>query len=71
MNVQRSCFTIHGKLKFSINHMVDSSLLLKYVIDPDAVTQMKKDLRIFGITNTSVFPDLDSLSKDLVDFFRD
>jgi hypothetical protein len=71
MNVQRSCFTIHGKNKSSVNHLVDSSILKKYVIDPDSVSQMRKDLKLLGITNTSVFPDLDNLSKDLVELFED
>jgi len=70
MNVQRSCFTIHGNFRSSINDLVNPSILKKYVIDPDSVSHMKKDLKILGITNTSVFPDLDNLSKDLVEFFE-
>jgi len=71
MNVQRSCFTIHGDRHLSINELIDPLILKKYVIDPASVSQIKKDLKILGITNTSVFPDLDNLSKDLVEFFED
>lgn len=70
MNVQRSCFTIHGRKKASLNELVDSSILKKYEIDPNSVSQMKKDLKIIGITNTSIFPDLDNLSKDLIEILR-
>jgi len=69
MNMQKSCFTIHGKVKSSLNIQVNSSILKKYVIDPGSVSKMRKDLRILGITNTSVFPDLDNLSKDLTELF--
>lgn len=69
MNMQKSCFTIHGKDKSSLSSQVDSSILKKYIIDPNSVSKMRKDLRILGITNTSIFPDLDNLSKDLTELF--
>ena len=69
MNMQKSCFTIHGREKSSLNLQVNSSILKKYVIDPGSVSKMRKDLRIFGITNTSVYPDLDNLSRDLTELF--
>jgi len=69
MSMQKSCFTIHGKLKCSINCLVDSTIIRKYVIDPESVEEMRDDLKIFGITNTSIFPDLDNLSKDLSELF--
>ena len=69
MNTQKSCFTIQGLNKKSLCNQVDSSIIKKYVIDQDNVEEMRNDLRILGITNTSVFPDLDNLSKDLSEIF--
>ncbi len=69
MSMQKSCFTIHGKLQCSINCLVDSSIIKKYVIDPDYAKEIRSDLNILGITNTSIFPDLDNLSKDLSELF--
>ena len=70
MNAQRSCLTIHGDRHSSLNELVGPSILKKYMIDPDSVSQMKNDMKILGITNTSVFPDLDNLSKDLVEISK-
>jgi hypothetical protein len=71
MNTQKSCFTVHGKRKISISHLVDSRVLRKYIIpqDKDILDSMKKYLRMIGFTHTSVFPDLDNLAKDLSEIF--
>jgi len=69
MSMQKSCFTIQGKVRRSLNCLVESSILRKYVINKDSVLKMRDDLRVFGITNTSVFPDLDNLSRDLSEMF--
>jgi len=71
MNVQRSCFTIQGKRQESLSGMVDDRVLRKYVIQPSKVQSMRSDLRTIGITNATVFPDLDNLAKDLAELFED
>ncbi len=69
MNSQKSCFTVHGKIKKSLATLVDKRILRKYIIVPKLVDAMRKDLRMMGITHTSTFPDLDNLAKDLSEIF--
>lgn len=69
MSSQKSCFTIHGKRKESLDNLVRTRTLRKYIIEPKSVMGMQKDLKIMGITHTSAFPDLDSLALDLSEIF--
>jgi hypothetical protein len=68
VSVQRSCFTVHGKEKSSLAVLVPEQLRC-YVIDPAARTQMMEDLRLLGISHSTLFPDLDGLAKDLSDVY--
>ena len=65
MSAQKSCFTIHGSDKRSLALQVDSTVLRKYEIEGKALADMRKDLRMLGVTHASVFPDLDGLARDL------
>jgi len=65
MSAQKSCFTIHGKDKRSLALQVNDTVLRKYVIPSKYVSEIRKDLRIMGVTHSSVFPDLDGLARDL------
>lgn len=65
MSAQKSCFTIHGSDKRSLALQVDSTVLRKYEIEGNALIEMRKDLRMLGVTHASVFPDLDGLARDL------
>jgi hypothetical protein len=69
MYSQKSCFTIQGKIKKSLASLVDKRILRKYVVIPKMVKDMRKDLRMMGITHTSTFPDLDNLARDLSEIF--
>jgi hypothetical protein len=69
MNTQKSCFTVHGKQKISLSDLVDSRILKKYVIAKDSVETWRTDLRMIGVTHTSVFPDLDHLARELSEIF--
>jgi hypothetical protein len=69
MHAQKSCFTIHGKIKQSLAELVDNRILRKYLIPPEYVNSLQKDLRLIGFTRTSIYPDLDNLAKDLSDIF--
>lgn len=69
MNAQKSCFTVQGKIKKSLAELVGPRILRKYVIPPKIVKNMRKDLRMMGITHTSTFPDLDNLARDLSEIF--
>lgn len=65
MSAQKSCFTIHGKDKRSLALQVGPSVLRKYLIEAPARDEMRSDLRMMGVTHSSVFPDLDGLARDL------
>jgi hypothetical protein len=69
MSSQKSCFTIHGKKKRSLSRLVDVRVLQQYVVPPKAAVQMRADLRMLGVTSSTVFPDLDNLAMDLLSVF--
>ena len=64
MSSQKSCFTIHGTREECLTKLVPAEYLKKFEIDPNAI-QMLKDLRVLGISHSSLFPDLDGLAKEL------
>lgn len=65
MRAQRSCFTVHGKRKESMNDLVPPNILRRYEIDPDEKGTMLAELRMLGVSHSTIFPDLDGLAKDL------
>jgi hypothetical protein len=68
MSVQRSCFTVQGKDKSSLANRVPQELR-RYEIDPSVRHQMRNDLRILGISHSTVFPDLEGLAKELDELY--
>jgi hypothetical protein len=64
MSVQRSCFTVHGKDKGSVVNQVPT-LLKRYDIEPSNRNAMWKDIRLLGISHSTVWPDLDGLAREL------
>lgn len=71
MTVQRSCFTVHGKQKASLNTLVhNKDVLLRYTIDVANAKEMLDELRVLGITRATLFPDLDGLATDITRLFR-
>jgi hypothetical protein len=70
MSSQISRFTIHGDNKSGMNKMNLSDQILKmYILEDSAIPEIKKDLRMMGITHSSLFPELDGLSKELADIY--
>ena len=70
VSAQKSCFTIHGKNTTSIDDVFRESLmkrsyLLKYPIIPTKKDEILSDLRIMGISYSTLFPDFDGLSEEL------
>ena len=74
VNAQRSCFTVHGKMKESIDvlykndTLVKDGYLKKYTISIGSEDRenMLRELQLFGISYSTLFPDLDGLSEDLL-----
>jgi hypothetical protein len=65
LRAQRSCFTVHGKLKQGLNTLLPDSILKRYTVDPNCCRSMIEQLRTLGVTESVVFPDLDGLAKEL------
>lgn len=65
MNAQKSWFTAHGYREEPITNLVPSKLLKKYVIKPSKREKMVSDLARLGITKSNLFPDLDSLAREI------
>jgi hypothetical protein len=68
MSVQRSCFTVQGRDKRSLADQVPS-LLKSYEIEPNERGRMRKDLRLLGISESTVWPDLDGLARELRELY--
>ena len=69
MAAQRSSLTIHGKRKQSLNHLVGPECLRGYIINPACYQGLLRDLRLLGIAESSLFPDLEGLANELEQFF--
>jgi hypothetical protein len=68
VSVQRSRFTVHGKSKRGLESFVvktSKPRLVKFVVPKRVGKQILNDLSTCGITETSVYPDLEGLSKEL------
>ena len=73
---QRSCFTVHGNKGECLDALVDEyeikGCLEKYVIVPENQEnqqQLIQELRILGISEATVYPDIDGLARDLKSVF--
>ncbi len=69
VSVQRSRFTIHGKSKTALDVLaahLPKPRLLKLVVPNEAGKGILRDLETCGIVETSMFPDLEGLSRELI-----
>ncbi len=62
---QRAAFTLHGELKTPLEDLFPDAVR-KIVIPGSARTEAKEFLRLAGISEYSLFPDLDGLARDLI-----
>ena len=70
MSSQISRFTIHGEDERGMPQMRRGPRILrKFTIGIRAISDIKDELRIMGITHSSLFPDLDGLSKELAQVY--
>ncbi len=68
MYSQQSNFTVHNSLK-RLEDICDENTLYKIVIPNDKKKYFIDSLRVFGITEGSIYPDLDHISRDLKHFY--
>lgn len=64
MYVQQSNFTVHNSLD-CLEDICDEHMLYKIIIPKVRKEYFIGNLRVFGITEGSVYPDLDHISNDL------
>jgi len=64
---QHSCFTIHGKDEMALESLRGelNRCVVKIVIPRSGAQTIKKELRTCGITETTIFPELDGLGRSI------
>ena len=73
MLVQLGTHTIHGSDRALENHKHRQRFLMKWVVPAAAKPRLRTELSMLGIRTSTVFPDLEHLSKELSEmrfFFR-
>ena len=68
MYSQQSNFTVHNSL-LRLEDICDEETLYKIIIPHEQKEYFIDSLRVFGITEGSVYPDLDHISSDLRDSY--
>jgi len=69
MSAQRSVFTVHGTRKESIDSLIPPDLLVRFEIQPRAKKDIYHDLAMLGVQETTAYPDLDGLAKELASLY--
>lgn len=72
MAMQKSCFTIHRRNHPSLQELLSDKALVQFVF-PDSsqeIQAIKHDLKVLGITTSTVFPDIVGLAKELDDEYK-
>jgi hypothetical protein len=69
---QRGMFTLHGRVPKPLESYRElTPHLKKIVILRSQILDMKDQLRVAGFSETTVFPELSALCKELIEFWRD
>lgn len=68
MYAQQSNFTVHNSLR-RLEDICDENMLYKIIIPACRKKYFIDSLRVFGITEGSIYPDLDHISSDLIDSY--
>lgn len=68
MYAQQSNFTVHNSLR-RLEDICDENMLYKIIIPAGRKKYFIDSLRVFGITEGSIYPDLDHISSDLIDSY--
>jgi len=68
---QLSAFTIHGRFHLGLEklaHLTRDPRLAKIRVPASRIERIRKDLELCGIVETTVFPELEGLGRELRDF---
>lgn len=66
MQMQQGAFTVHGHRLPLCEHPESTSWLQKAVVPRGSVAQIKYELKVLSIRRDSVFPDLSSLARQVM-----
>lgn len=71
MSTQKSCFTIHRKMHQPLTGILQDKDLIRFELpDSDvAAESFRNDLRLLGVTTSTVYPDLGGLAKELDELY--
>lgn len=69
MYAQQSNFTVHNSLR-RLEDICDEGMLYRIIIPSVRKKYFIDSLRVFGITQGSIYPDLDHISNDLKDYYE-
>jgi len=64
MYSQQSCFTIHNSLR-KLEDICNEQMLYKIIIPRDRKQYFLESLRVLGITESYIYPDLEHICKEL------
>src|SRR5205807_5865711 len=66
--VQRSRFTIHGRDRNGLITVAAAhpGILFRIIIEKKSAAEILNDLRTCGVSETTIFPDLEGLSRELL-----
>lgn len=70
IQAQMGTFTIHHTLKTAIEDVGDGSHAFKYIIPQTNRANIQKELRLLGLTQFSLFPELTSVGSILREMMR-
>ncbi len=71
MIAQRSCFTVHGQTLAPLDRLLRNKgvqltdCLIQYPVDPAMMDSLQIELAVFGVTGSTIFPDLDHVARDI------
>lgn len=68
MNAQQACFTVHNSLKH-LEDICDEETLYKMILPANRKKYFLDSLRVFGINESFIYPDLDHISRELRHFY--
>jgi FRG domain len=73
LGAQRSHFTIHGNRRDGLMQLARraKSHLVKIVLPKESIPDMRTDLVTCGVSDTTLFPDLEGLSRELTRFYTE
>jgi hypothetical protein len=71
ITAQRGMFTVHGSAAKGLEQYRFGQHLIKVVIPRRCAARMMDELATLGITETVVFPELEALSREIVNYWAD